>query len=95
MSDLTSHTRDDLPEYPSDSPQPADLHLTPLAANVVRGAGDPHLATDCPECGNGTRCSPALCNRRRELHARLAESVRVLDGASNVIDMAAARRSRR
>jgi hypothetical protein len=56
---------------------------------------DPHLATDCPECGNGRICSPALCNRRRELHARLAESLRMLDGTSNVVSMAEARRARR
>ena len=28
---------------------------------------DEHLATKCPECGNGTKCSPALCGRRQRI----------------------------
>jgi hypothetical protein len=47
--------------------------------------------------GAPTRCwCGADCRdvRLHDLHARLAESVRLLDGTSNVIDMAAARRRR-
>jgi hypothetical protein len=79
MSDLTSHTRDDLVELPSDCEPP---HR------------DPHLATECPECRHGLRCSPALCNRRRELHARLHASVRMLDGDATVVDLASVRARR-
>jgi hypothetical protein len=25
---------------------------------------DPHLASECPECGHGHICSPALCSRK-------------------------------
>jgi hypothetical protein len=73
---------------PCDVAQPADLSVF-----------DPHLLSHCPECGHGTLCSPALCSRRialrrEQLHARLRESVRMLDGASNVYDIAHARSAR-
>jgi hypothetical protein len=85
MSDLTPHSRDDLVELPSDCEPPH---------------GDPHLATDCPECENGRRCSPALCTRRQALHrgqlrARLEASVRLLQGDGRVVDLAAERVARR
>jgi hypothetical protein len=98
MSDLTSHSRDDLVELPCDTEgnqlpvARAGSEGTPAGCKPV--PSDPHLATECPECRHGLRCSPALCNRRRELHARLAESVRMLNGASNVIELSHARSAR-
>jgi hypothetical protein len=69
MSDLTSHTRDDLVELPSDCEPPANIAVF-----------DPHLAEPCPECGHGAKCSPALCSRRRMMHLkqRLDASLRLI-----------------
>jgi hypothetical protein len=77
-----------VPEMPADCPQPADLSVF-----------DPHLLSHCPECGHGTLCSPALCSRRialrrEQLHARLAQSVRLLDGDATVVDLASVRARR-
>jgi hypothetical protein len=71
-----------------------------LPCDTEPPSDDPHLATDCPECGHGTICSPALCTRRQalqrgQLRARLEASVRLLQGDGRVVDLAEFRRGRR
>jgi hypothetical protein len=80
MSDLTSHTRDDLVELPCDTEPPSVMQPSPAFRHA-----DGCLST----------VSAPLCEcKRPSLTARLHASVAMLDGASNVVDIAHARSAR-
>jgi hypothetical protein len=77
-----------------------DLDFLPCDTEPSVAVFDEHLRTECPECENGRRCSPALCTRRQALHrgqlrARLEASVRLLQGDGRIVDLAAERVARR